>query len=132
MEGDDRVRYCSRCSLNVYNLSEMTRAEAEVLVQNHEGRLCKAFYRRTDGTILTKDCPIGAGVFRRHVCGMLVTCIAGLMLLFGTITVTRNSTKQIDLKVRLAKVEPFKSLFNWLGLTPVPPPPQNFPFLMGF
>src|SRR5215472_2919723 len=44
MSGDDRVRHCSECNLNVYNLSEMTRAEAERLILSHEGRLCARFY----------------------------------------------------------------------------------------
>ena len=29
MVGDERMRYCDRCSLHVYNLSGMTRREAE-------------------------------------------------------------------------------------------------------
>ena len=32
MQGDDRVRHCDACDLNVYNLSEMSRGEAEQLV----------------------------------------------------------------------------------------------------
>jgi Carboxypeptidase regulatory-like domain len=59
MTGDDRVRYCQECKLNVYNLSEMTRLEAERLIANREHRLCVRYYRRTDGTILTRDCPEG-------------------------------------------------------------------------
>src|SRR5262249_19517730 len=57
MTGDDRVRHCQECKLNVYNLSEMTRIEAERLVANREGRMCVRFYRRADGTILTRNCP---------------------------------------------------------------------------
>ena len=56
MKGDARVRFCGACKLNVYNLSEMARGEAEALVQKREGRLCVRFYRRPDGTVLTKDC----------------------------------------------------------------------------
>jgi len=59
MTGDDRVRFCQECKLNVYNLSEMTRLEGERLIANREGRLCVRFYRRADGTILTRDCPKG-------------------------------------------------------------------------
>jgi hypothetical protein len=33
----------------------MTRAQAEQLVQEKEGKLCTRFYRRTDGTILTRQ-----------------------------------------------------------------------------
>ena len=59
MYGDERRRFCAECKLNVYNLSGMTRDEAEQLVMNSEGRLCVRFYRRKDGTILTQDCPVG-------------------------------------------------------------------------
>lgn len=51
MEGDGRVRFCSACRRNVYNLSNMTRPEAEDLVRQSEGRTCVRFYQREDGTI---------------------------------------------------------------------------------
>lgn len=60
MAGDERVRFCGQCQKNVYNLSDMSRDEAEALVQGAEGRLCVRMYRRTDGTVLTSDCPEGA------------------------------------------------------------------------
>ena len=50
MEGDYRVRSCEACQHKVYNLSAMSRAEAETLVAGTEGRLCVRFYRRPDGT----------------------------------------------------------------------------------
>lgn len=59
MTGDNRVRHCQECKLNIYNLSDMTRAEAERLIATREGRLCVHYYRRADGTILTRDCPRG-------------------------------------------------------------------------
>jgi len=59
MYGDERTRFCSECKLNVYNLSDMTRREAENFLINAEGRVCVKFYRRADGTLLTKDCPVG-------------------------------------------------------------------------
>ena len=55
MRGDDQVRFCKHCSLNVYNLSAMTRAQAERLVAEREGRLCIRMYRRLDGTVVTAD-----------------------------------------------------------------------------
>ena len=39
MFGDERVRFCGQCKLNVYNLSEMSKTEAELLVARSEGRL---------------------------------------------------------------------------------------------
>jgi hypothetical protein len=60
LDGDERVRFCSLCQKNVYNLSALTRADAEALIREKEGRLCVRFFRRSDGTILTADCPVGA------------------------------------------------------------------------
>jgi len=59
MYGDERKRFCGDCKLNVYNLSGMTKAEAEALVINAEGRLCVRYYKRADGSVITSDCPVG-------------------------------------------------------------------------
>ncbi len=67
MRGDERQRYCSECKLNVYNLSEMTRREAENFIISAEGRVCVKFYRRTDGTVLTSDCPVGWQALKKRV-----------------------------------------------------------------
>jgi hypothetical protein len=90
MAGDERVRYCDRCSLHVYNLSGMTRREAEALVTNAEGRLCVRFYRRPDGTILTRNCPVGLSALKRraaHAATAVLTAVlsffTGLGLNFG-------------------------------------------------
>lgn len=67
MIGNERKRYCGECKLNVYNLSGMTRTEAESLILNAEGRLCVRFYKRADGTVLTKDCPVGWQAVKRRI-----------------------------------------------------------------
>jgi len=59
MRGDDRVRFCGRCDKNVYDLSELTTAQAEGLLAEHEMNLCVRYYRRADGTVMTSDCPEG-------------------------------------------------------------------------
>jgi len=59
MQGDDHARFCKTCAKNVYNLSAMTRNEAEALIRAKEGHLCIRYYQRADGTILTQDCPVG-------------------------------------------------------------------------
>ena len=59
MEGDDKVRFCAGCRLNVYTLSAMDIEEAAEVLANREGRLCARFYRRKDGTVLTQDCQAG-------------------------------------------------------------------------
>src|ERR1041385_8607662 len=67
MIGTDRVRFCGQCSLNVYNLSAMTRDQAESLIAANEGRLCVRFYRRNDGSILAQDCPVGLAAVRARI-----------------------------------------------------------------
>jgi len=64
----ERVRHCGECKLNVYNLSEMTQTEAEGLIRKHEGRLCVRYYQRADGTVLTRNCPVGE-VLQRPMMG---------------------------------------------------------------
>lgn len=83
----ERLRFCSQCNLNVYNLSAMTRDEANALIYKTEGRLCVRFHRRSDGTVLTQNCPVGLRALKRRaawaaqvVLGMLLTLLAGLGL----------------------------------------------------
>jgi hypothetical protein len=59
MHGDDQSRFCDKCAKNVYNLSAMTTEQAEALIREKEGDLCARYYQRTDGTVLTADCPVG-------------------------------------------------------------------------
>ena len=67
MIGTHQARFCGQCSKNVYNLSGMTRREAEDLIARSEGRLCVRFFRRADGTILTQNCPVGLAAARARV-----------------------------------------------------------------
>jgi hypothetical protein len=86
MYGDERTRFCGQCKLNVYNLSGMTREEAENLVTNAEGRLCVRFYRRADGTVITENCPVGwarvkqrARVYTTAAFSLIMTLLGGLI-----------------------------------------------------
>jgi len=66
MTGDERVRHCGQCDKNVYDLSQMTRAEAEQLIVATEGQACVRLWRRADGTVITSDCPVGVRRRRRR------------------------------------------------------------------
>ncbi len=89
MTGDDRVRFCSECRQQVYNLSDMSRRDAEALLSSlevsgheasgREGRTCVRFYRRADGTVMTSDCPRGLRALKRKV-ALLVSAAAVLLL----------------------------------------------------
>ena len=85
MYGNDRVRFCSQCNLNVYNLSKMTREEAELLILRTEGRLCVRFYRRRDGTVLTRNCPSGLQAIKDKLTSTSATLLAALLSLLGYI-----------------------------------------------
>jgi hypothetical protein len=80
MLGNERKRFCGECKLNVYNLSGMTSREAENLLIEMEGRLCIRFYKRADGTILTKDCPVGWQAIKHRASRMAAAVVS---LLFG-------------------------------------------------
>jgi hypothetical protein len=141
MVGDDRARFCAQCQKHVYNLSNLTADEAAALIRNREGGLCARFYRRADGTVLTSDCPIGAGQiwtrFRR-----LLRAAAALMLLGVTVPLIAKSPNREELPRARARVyrawdDAILTIKTWLGRPSartmvmgeicVVPPPGNAP-----
>jgi len=87
MMGSDRVRFCGQCSLNVFNLSAMSRAEAEALIARTEGRLCIKFYRRADGSIITSDCPVGLRAIQQRVSYLVKAILAATFTFLASIGV---------------------------------------------
>jgi len=59
---EEAVRFYGDCRKNVYDVSKMSAADANQLLQRAqitgESR-CMQLYRRADGTIITDDCPVG-------------------------------------------------------------------------
>jgi len=95
MYGDDRKRFCSQCKLNVYNLSGMTRDEAETLIIKAEGRLCVRFHMRPDGSIITQDCPIGWAKVKQRT-KLFATAVVSLVtaLLSGIVFASLSQKKK--------------------------------------
>lgn len=114
MYGDNRKRFCGDCKLNVYNLSGMTKADAEALVTNAEGRLCVRYFQRADGTVITADCPVGWAKVKQRT-RIYATAVASLLiaLFSGVLFVSLFSTKKVSIGRLLI---PFS--------TPTPTPPQ--------
>lgn len=85
MSGDDMVRHCASCNLNVHNLSAMSREETEALFSRAKesgSRLCAGMFKRTDGTIILQDCPVGLAAARARVvrlCGRIAAAVALLL-----------------------------------------------------
>lgn len=85
MMGTSRKRFCGECKLNVYNLSDMTRREAETFLLESEGRVCVRYFRRDDGTVLTKDCPVGLAALKRRVSKAITAVFSMFAGIFGGI-----------------------------------------------
>lgn len=93
MNGNEQVRFCTECNLNVYNLSGMTRADAERLIYQTEGRLCIRYYRKADGTILTKNCPVGLRALKQRLTRMASAVAAVVLSFFAGIFAFLGLTK---------------------------------------
>ena len=134
MLGNDRSRFCGQCNLNVYNLSAMSRAEAEDFIAGSEGRVCIRYYRRKDGSIITENCPVGLRALRkrmsyvaRAIASVVLTLMAGLgltrifesarpVVMMGAVALQHQTGRMV--------VQPVKEDVN---LTP----PNDTPAVMG-
>jgi hypothetical protein len=96
MKGDARKRSCEQCKLSVYNFSEMTAEEVRRLVVNAEGRICGRFYRRTDGTVLTKDCPVGFRAYQKRVARFAGAALTAILGLFSVSFGQKTDEKPVD------------------------------------
>ncbi|HEY3243926.1 MAG TPA: hypothetical protein VGM03_11305 [Phycisphaerae bacterium] len=119
MQGDERVRFCDACKLNVYNLSAMTRHDAEALILEREGRLCARFYRRADGTILTENCPVGLRALRRRLARTIGRFAAVFAMLMTTIAALGGGRGGARI-LRLRQWQPFAAVCDWLDPPPTP------------
>lgn len=82
MQGDERVRFCDRCRLNVFNVKALDEAQLHALFVKTEGKLCGRVYQRRDGTVLTRDCPTGLAKVRRKVlaaAGLIATLLLAIV-----------------------------------------------------
>lgn len=122
MNGDERKRFCGECRLNVYNLSEMTRYDAEHLLRISEGRLCVRYYQRADGTILTKDCPVGWGRVKKRVSVMAAAVFSLVVSLFGALFVVSLFSRRTVVMGRLAVPTPTPRIEPLMGAVAIPTP----------
>ena len=114
MDGDERVRFCQSCTKNVYNLSAMSKTEAEQLIAEKEGKLCVRYFQRADGTILTDNCPIGLKIVRRPF-KFLLMGFATLLASGAAIVAKETSTPsvaQANTGTRVCNVPFVRALIN--------------------
>ncbi len=109
MIGDERVRFCKHCQLNVYNFSELTEKEAEHLLVSTGNRICGRLYRRKDGTVLTKDCPVGLRALRKRASRRAVALFATLLGLcsavFGQSASQKDRKSSCTQQVRITRTK---------------------------
>jgi hypothetical protein len=108
MKGDDKVRFCNHCQKNVYNLSTLSSTDAAALVKSKEGKLCARFYQRTDGTVLTDDCPVGLAKAWKRAQAMILAGVG--LVVFTIINIAASNRKEESqsmtrFKTRVGQVE---------------------------
>jgi TonB family protein len=104
MEGDDKIRFCESCKLSVYNLSAMTAEEGAQLLSQRQSsdRLCVRFYKRSDGTVITADCPVGLRAIRLAFFRRWQRIAAAVLWLVGMLT-QAQAQDQAQLPQRLKR-----------------------------
>lgn len=120
MAGNEQVRFCSQCQLNVYNLSEMSQDEGERLILEKEGKLCARIYRRHDGTVITRDCPRGLAAIRRRLFGVGAKVAAAIFIVFATTALAALGSRSRDTRDQYTRTVEMLEL--WLNSYP---PPQQ-------
>jgi hypothetical protein len=88
MTGDRHVRHCKPCDKFVYDMSGLTTDEVRALVIAKEGKICWRFFVRDDGTVLTKDCPVGVKLAARRLYAGIASAVA--LTLLGAATLARD------------------------------------------
>src|SRR5438045_9715621 len=61
----------------------MTKSEVESFLMKAEGRICGRFYQRADGTMLTRDCPLGLRAVKQRVSRIAAAAFSAI---FGMLT----------------------------------------------
>jgi hypothetical protein len=127
MLGDDRVRFCTSCEKNVFNLSAMPREDAErLLAERMNGELCVRFYQRADGTVMTQDCPVGVTKKRRKL-AVLAAAGAGAMALAATSSLFTRTMGKPGVTATMGDVAPCENTLEPAVMGSAAPPAYTAP-----
>lgn len=96
MYGNERRRFCGECKLNVYNLSGMKKYDAENLLRVSEGRVCVRYFQRSDGTILTADCPVAWAKVKHRLTVAATAVFSMLLAILGGLTAVSLFRKNVE------------------------------------
>jgi len=124
MTGDDRVRRCARCDQKVFNLSALSRLEAEALLERTSGQVCTTYFQRADGTVLTADCPETRWLtLRRRVSGATAVAAASLLTIWTSVAPASRGGRIEQTLAALAEPPPPPYQLTGGAPAPRPPPP---------
>lgn len=99
MIGDDKVRLCGSCDKNIYNISEMTRAEVRKLLFQSKEKICIRLEKDRDGRVqtlkkqfhkITRQAPIAAGVLSASLTFSALTYAQGDIVIGTTSAIISN------------------------------------------
>jgi hypothetical protein len=94
MVGDERSRFCGECQKPVHDLTRMSRDEVDAFLFAHSGGACVRLYQRSDGRVITGDCPVG--VRRRKAQALVATMFsAGACAVLSLTAIARVMTSEI-------------------------------------
>src|SRR5215510_3986457 len=105
MIGNDQVRFCEHCNLEVTNLSNMTRAEAMRIVTQSRGGICVRFIVRANGEVLTQKMPERLYLIGRRVSRIAAGAFTATLSLSSAAAQTRSTaTAQPEKTVELVNI----------------------------
>ncbi|MFT3687141.1 MAG: hypothetical protein QM783_19830 [Phycisphaerales bacterium] len=125
MTGDDRVRHCAECRLDVYNIAEMTDAQAEALLRlafdddgSSKKPLCARIFRRADGTVITANCPVGLDAIstKARRGAARIAAALGVTTIIGWAAAMEQGPS-----AKWLGCQPFTVVAKAMGRQPVPP-----------
>jgi hypothetical protein len=83
----------------------MTSNEIRSLLIAKEGHVCGRMYQRTDGTILTRDCPVGLRALRKRVAGFASAVFATLISAFSVAFSQTGQRPVLSGRISVIKLE---------------------------
>lgn len=114
MKGNDEVRLCGGCNKNVYNISAMSKKEAEELLSRPK-LPCIQIVRRNDGTLLTDDRPKAIRIFWQYAKATVSAALSLIAVLSPQLALATDD----KLKSSRIKGRPAAASGTYVGGAPV-------------
>jgi hypothetical protein len=66
-DGNARVGLCQRCGMFLYDIAGLSANAAQALTANTEGPSNGRLFKRRDGKVMTRNCPVGLEALRARL-----------------------------------------------------------------